>query len=95
MIPIARQTDLTIGGCLICGMPVGIIISGAPNVITQNLPTSTQSDIIICLSGHPSIIVNGSSITFTNKKPTARIGDVYAGCKVGVLATGATKVFSK
>jgi len=78
----ARLTDSTNHG--------GVIISGSPNVITNNLPTARITDLHACPLHGINIIVSGSPNVIANGLNQSKVLDV---CSCGALiATGSPNV---
>lgn len=96
--PIARIGDRTQGTCFHPSHPPldigGTIITGSPNVFTNNIPTARLGDLVETDCGHIGKIITGSTVDITNELLTARIGDVIdtdAPYKA-VIVTGSTDV---
>ena len=72
---------------------------GSPNVFTNNIPTSRQSDVNTghklpgapC-PGHAAPIAVGSGSVFINGLGCGRIGDAISGCTT--VAAGSPNVFA-
>lgn len=47
-----------------------------------------MTDIIIGYCGHTGTIISGSSKSFINGLPAARVGDRFSGCFTGTIITG-------
>ena len=78
--PIARIGDRTFGTCyhpshrpLQIG---GTIITGSPDVLTNDRPTARITDLVRTDCGHIGVIITGSKKDIANDKLVARIGDL-------------------
>ena len=97
--PIARIGDRTDGTCYHPShlVPLGVggtIITGSPNVFTNNIPTARLGDLVETDCGHIGKIITGSTIDITNNILTARLGDNVAtdAPYVAIIVTGSTDV---
>ena len=77
--PIARLGDRTHGVCyhpshipLTIG---GTIITGSPDVITNEKSTARVGDLVLTDCGHIGMIITGSPTEIANERLVARIGD--------------------
>ena len=68
---------------------VGFIITGSGDEKMEYLGEARIFDIGFGFCGHPTMIVAGSPTANTNSRAKARVGDMVAGCIVGVMVTGA------
>ena len=93
---VSRINDVWTGVCCTCpGTPgmSGIIITGSPDVLTNDLGTARINDIVIGSCGHVGIIVSGNSTVLANDRPVAAIGDLVGGGVSGTIVTGSGDVF--
>jgi uncharacterized Zn-binding protein involved in type VI secretion len=70
----------------------GIIIQGAPTVMTNGLPLARMSDIVMRGDGHSGIIIGGSGTVIASGLPVARMSDQFIGCFTGIIIGGASNV---
>ena len=80
--PIARLGDRTHGVCyhpshipLTTG---GTIITGSPDVITNEKSTARVGDLVLTDCGHIGMIITGSPTEIANNRLVARVGDAVA-----------------
>ena len=88
--PIARLGDRTHGVCyhpshipLTIG---GTIITGSPDVITNEKSTARVGDLVLTDCGHIGMIITGSPTEIANERLVAGIGDAVAN-KAPYIAT--------
>jgi uncharacterized Zn-binding protein involved in type VI secretion len=93
----ARMGDLTSCVCWNhspdpCRSVIGIIVTGSPNVTSNNLGQARQSDIVLGTCGHIGIIVTGSPTATANNLGYARVGDCVAGQITGMIVLGSPNI---
>lgn len=80
---VARVGDRTFGTCYHPShIPLktgGTIITGSPNVITNDKPTARVTDLVLTDCGHLGMIITGSPKVDANDNLVARLGDAVAG----------------
>jgi len=99
---LARFGDRTFGFCnhpSHLGIPIpigGTIISGAPSVTTDNLPSARIGDTVITDCGHIDQIITGSPSVISASIGNARVGDKIGGRGIynAVIITGSTNSFT-
>jgi len=92
---VARVSDIWVGTCYACsGNPQvsGIVITGSPDVLTNDRQTARVGDIVVGNCGHTGIIITGCNTVFANDREVAALTDLVGGNVNGIIVTGSTDV---
>jgi len=93
--PVCRIGDIGMGVCSCHKNPqsiIGIIITGAPTVLANNIGKARIGDLMMCSCGHPATISIGNFTVLANNAAEARVGDMFTGCPIGTLSIGSFNV---
>lgn len=91
----SRIVDIGVGICYGHSAPipmVGIIITSSSNVTSEGRGNARFCDIVLGMCGHCGIIITGSPDIHVNDRPATRVGDIFVGTFIGIIAQGAGTV---
>jgi uncharacterized Zn-binding protein involved in type VI secretion len=98
MRSVARFFDIWAGVCCChpsCIGMAGPIITCSPDVYTNQKGNARLTDVTIGWCGHAGIIVSGSPHVQTDGLQQAGVGDIVAGCNIGVIIIGSSDTFTE